>query len=64
MISSYNVRVLNNPQLVLAGAYKCREAAPLAESNGSNHCRIPTYPHFQIWIDTINTQLPVVLLPN
>ena len=30
MISSHNVRVLNNPQLVLAGAYKCHEAAPLA----------------------------------
>ena len=34
------------------------------ESNGSNYCRIPTCPHFQIWIDTINTQLLVVLLRN
>ena len=32
------------------------------ESNGSNHCQIPTCPQFLIWIDTINTQLLVVLL--
>ena len=32
-------------------------AAKEPESNGSNHCRIPTCQHFQIWIDTINTQL-------